>query len=222
MPIRGLFAFLTATSLFALATPARADVPVDAGSFVVSLDHVVPVLSIAHDSALAASSTNVTTGNPPGATTPYNVPRWGFDVMPVRHLTLGATTSLLVATGSPSNAPGADPIVTLFSFGPRVGYLAPVAKEVAFWPRAGVVMSESYSRGYDDTGKPTRELRTDAGVSAEVAVVAAPIPILGVTMGIGTILPFAGKIERTVGNVTTSGGVAHTQFVIDGGILAHF
>jgi len=222
LPIRGLFAFLTATSLFAAARLAHAEVPKEAGSFVVSLDHVVPVLSIAHDSALDVSSTNVTTGNPPGATTPYNVPRWGFDVMPTRHLTLGATTSLLVATGSPSNASGADPIVTLFSFGPRVGWIAPVAKDVGFWPRAGFVASESYSRGYDDAKRPTRELRSDVGVSAELAIVAAPIPVLGVTMGIGTIVPFAGKVERTVGNVTTNGGVAHTQFVIDGGILAHF
>lgn len=219
---RDLFPFLTAIVTLVAARTARAEVPVRAGSLIVSLDHVVPVLSIAHDSALSASATNVTTGNPPGMATPYNLPRWGFDVMPARHLTIGATMSLMVATGSASNAPGAEPLVTLFALGPRIGWLAPVAKEIAFWPRAGVTMSESYSRGYDSAERPVRELRYDVGAVVEVAVVAAPIPILGVTMGVGGMIPFAGRIERTTSAGTTRGGVAHSQLVIDGGFIAHF
>ncbi|MGH7330501.1 MAG: hypothetical protein ACREJX_19300, partial [Polyangiaceae bacterium] len=152
----------------------------------------------------------------------YNVARFGVDVLVAKRLSIGAATSMRIATGSPSDAPGDDPLVTLVAFSPRVGYFFAVAPEVGFWPRAGLTLSESFTRGYDDAGLRFSETRRDMAASFDVAIVASPIRVLGVVLGIGTNLPLAGWASRTDGGITKTGSATHADLAISGGFLAHF
>lgn len=204
-----------------MTVPARADLPERRGELVVSLEQLVPVLSYTHDRSLVASTTQLTTGNFPGGDTPYNVPRFGLDTLVTRHLTLGAAMSLKISTGSPSNAPGDDPLVSLVALSPRVGFFLPVAKEVGFWPRAGMSFSESFARGYDRGARFT-ELREDAALTADIGIVAAPIRVLGVVLAIGGAVPIAGHAQRSENGTTASGTATHAALTISGGFLAHF
>ncbi len=187
-----------------------------------SLERLVPVLSYAHDRAIDTSTTTLTTGNPPGAYDAYNVARFGLDVLVVKRLSVGAATSMRIATGSPSNAPGDDPLVTLVALSPRVGYFFAVAPEVGFWPRAGLTLSESFTRGTDDDGSRFSESRRDMAASFDVAIVASPVRVLGVVLGIGTNVPLAGWASRTDAGVTKAGSASHADLSISGGFLAHF
>lgn len=201
---------------------ARADVPQKKGAIVISLERLVPVISYAHDRSVDTTTSTLTTGNPPGSYDTANVARFGLDVLVMKRLSLGAAMSMRIATGSPSNAPGDDPLVTLVAFSPRVGYFIAVAPEVGFWPRAGLTLSETFTRGYDGDGSRFSESRRDMAASFDVAIVASPIRVLGVVLGIGTNLPLAGWASRTDGAVTKTGSASHADLTISGGFLAHF
>ncbi|MEO8877959.1 MAG: hypothetical protein ABI461_20370 [Polyangiaceae bacterium] len=224
--LRHQFAFATTIAVCALEAAvcpktAHAD-PLDKkGTIIIGLDRIVPVIAITRDRVGPNSTTTASYGTAPGSGTPYNVPRLGLDVVAFGHISFGAASALRIDTGTPSNIPGADPLTTLFSFTPRVGYVAQVAKEIAFWPRAGVTLSEAFTRA-DTNGMRTADLRFDSAADLELSMVATPLPVLGVTMTLGAELPLLGKTDHTSPSGTVSESVARWHFVVDAGFVAHF
>jgi hypothetical protein len=200
----------------AFADPVAKD-----GTIIIGLDRIVPVLAITHDTVGSQSTTKATYGTAPGSDDVYNVPRLGLDVVAFRHVSFGAASALRIDTGAPSNVPGADPLTSLFSFTPRVGYVAQVAPEIAFWPRVGISMSEVFTRSNADNVRTT-SLRMDAAASFEVSMIATPIRVLGVTMTLGSEFPLIGRMQQTTSSGTTTESTSRFHFVIDAGVIAHF
>jgi hypothetical protein len=204
-----------------LSAPAHADPIAKQGAVLIGLDRIVPVIAITSDTVGSQNSTRASYGTAPGSDGVYNVPRLGLDIVAFHHISFGAASALRIDTGSPSNVPGADPLTSLFSFTPRVGYVAQVAPEIAFWPRAGIAMSETFMRS-DASNIKTTDLRMDAAASLEVSMIATPIPVLGVTMTLGTELPIAGRLQHTTSAGTQTESTSRIHFVIDAGVIAHF
>jgi hypothetical protein len=214
------FAFSIVCSL-TWSKSGRADPVAKQGTIIVGLDRIVPVLAITHDTIGSQSTTKASYGTAPGSDDVYNVPRLGLDVVAFHRVSFGAASALRIDTGSPSSVPGADPLTSLFSFTPRVGYIAQVAPEIAFWPRAGISMSEVFTRSNADNVRTT-SLRMDAAASFEVSMIATPIRVLGVTMTLGSELPILGRIQQTTPTGTTGQSTSRLHFVIDAGVIAHF
>jgi len=204
-----------------VSTAAHADPLEKTGTIIIGLDRIVPVIAITHDRVGSDSSTTASYGTVPGNVTPYNVPRLGLDVVAFRHVSFGAASSLRIDSGSPSNVPGADPLTSLFAFTPRVGYVAQVAPEIAFWPRAGFSLTEAFTRS-EVGGVRTTDLRMDGAATFEISMIATPIPVLGVTMTLGADLPIVGRLEHSSPTGTTMQSVARLHAVIDAGVVAHF
>ncbi len=207
--------------MFAWSVDGRADPVANQGTVIIGLDRIVPVIAVTHDTVDSQSTTRAAYGTSPGSDDVYNVPRLGLDVVAFHHISFGAASALRIDTGSPSNVPGADPLTSLFSFTPRVGYVAQVAPEIAFWPRVGFSMSEIFTRSNADNVRTTT-LRMDGAASLEVAMIATPIRVLGVTMTLGTELPVAGHQQQTTPTGTQSLSTSRLHFVIDAGVIAHF
>ena len=203
------------------STRAHADPIAKQGTILIGLDRIVPVLAITSDTVGSQNTTRASYGSAPGSDNVYNVPRLGLDVVAFKHISFGAASALRIDTGSPSNVPGADPLTSLFSFTPRIGYVAQVAPEIAFWPRAGIALSEIFSRSEVENIRTT-DLRMDAAASLEVSMVATPIPVLGVTMTLAADLPLVGRLEHSTPSGTQTESTSRLHFVIDAGVVAHF
>jgi hypothetical protein len=219
--LRHQFAFAFSFFVLALSTNGRADPIAKQGTILIGLDRIVPVVAITHDSIGSQSTTRASYGTAPGSDDVYNVPRLGLDVVAFHHISFGAASALRIDTGSPSNVPGADPLTSLFSFTPRAGYVAQIAPEIAFWPRAGLTLSEVFTRSNADNVRTT-SLRMDAAASFEISMVATPIRMLGVTMTLGTELPLVGRNQQTTPTGTSTQSTSRFHFVIDAGVVAHF
>ncbi|MEO7111093.1 MAG: hypothetical protein ABI183_11705 [Polyangiaceae bacterium] len=215
------FAIAFSFCVLGWCTKGHADPIARQGTIIIGLDRIVPVIAITHDRIGSQSTTRASYGTAPGSDDVYNVPRLGLDVVAFHHISFGAASALRIDTGSPSNVPGADPLTSLFSFTPRAGYVAQVAPEIAFWPRAGLTLSEVFTRSNADNVRTTN-LRMDAAAAFEVSMVATPIRMLGVTMTLGTELPLMGKNQQTTPTGTSTQSTSRIHFVIDAGVIAHF
>jgi hypothetical protein len=218
---RHQFAFAFSVCVLAWSTRGRADPIAKQGTIIIGLDRIVPVLAITHDTIGSQSTTTASYGTAPGSDDVYNVPRLGLDVVAFHHVSFGGASALRIDTGAPSNVPGSDPLTSLFSFTPRVGYLAQVAPEIAFWPRAGIAMSEIFTRSNADNIRTTT-LRMDAAASFELSMIATPIRVLGVSMTLGSELPLIGRMQQTTASGTSTQSTSRFHFVIDAGVIAHF
>jgi hypothetical protein len=74
----------------------------------------------------------------------YNLPRVGFDWLPIRNLTLGGAAWFYAdpqasESQSPANGPSKStdqPRATYWGVPPRVGYVFPFGDKLSLWPRA--------------------------------------------------------------------------------------
>lgn len=155
---------LTMASLF-VATAGHADEDARFGAkgqVIVTADRLLPLFGYTSQSIEATDSDTITrttdtgvslaflVGREPSLGAIHTVPRLAVDVTPIPRLTLG--TSLVFAFGvagthleerTPKNEPATkrendNPGATILGFAPRVGYVLPLGKRFAFWPRVGL------------------------------------------------------------------------------------
>lgn len=167
----------------------------------------------------------------------YNLPRLGFDVVVIPHLTLGgsawiytdlsANTTTTQTNGNSTTVDQAK--ITYWGFSPRVGYVIPFSHTFHFWPRAGI----SYNNL--GTGSVTVDNVTTAGnttwqVAATVEAMFVITPWtrhFGFTVGPTADIPIAGKTSSTTtgtNGVTTTTSVNETmwQVGLQAGLVGHF
>jgi hypothetical protein len=211
--------------------------------FIISADRLIPLTSYESVKTTQSDGSSETKSdlslgllsNAPYAAfgTFYNLPRLGFDWVPVQSLTLGGAVWLytqLTVTDSHSAPNGGptvstdQPKVTYWGIAPRVGYIVPIGHILSLWPRAGVEYHHVSSTG------PNEPAVTQVAIDAEVMLVISPWNHVGFTVGPTLDVPLTGKTTSTSATGTgTTGGVAATsvdsamfQIGASGGMLVYF
>jgi hypothetical protein len=139
----------------------------------------------------------------------HTIPRVAVDYTPIPRLTIG--TAFVVAFGiggthleerTPKNEPAtkhetSNPGSTILGFAPRVGYIFPVGKKLAFWPRGGLAFySVSSKRAAEsELGVTSTATVTDTTFSLDLdpQLVWTPIPNVLVLVGPVANLPLSGS-----------------------------
>jgi hypothetical protein len=162
----------------------------------------------------------------------YNLPRLGFDWVPVQNLTLGgalwlyADLSASLST-SPASGPSTSanqPKVTYWGVAPRVGYIFPIGDKLSFWPRAGI---EYLNVSSSDVGNGSGSV-TQFAVNVEAMLVVSPWNHFGFTVGPTVDIPISGEQTTTStpngGGTSTSTRVSSSMFQVgmSAGMLGHF
>lgn len=160
----------------------------------------------------------------------YNLPRLGFDWVPIQNLTLGGAAWLytdLQSTDSKSAGGGSSkstdqPKVTYWGVAPRVGYIIPMGDKLSFWPRAGV---EYHNVTSSDIGQGSGSI-TQFAIEAEALLVISPWNHFGFTVGPTVDIPVSGEQTSTTTTGTTSVSTrvdsAMFQVGLSAGMLGHF
>jgi hypothetical protein len=211
----------------------------------ISADRLLPILnydSLKTDTGGGGSRTDSgvsfafgSNGLPGAGGTLYNLPRLGFDVVVVPHLTLGgqawvytdlsASESVTLPNGTTGSTD--QPKTTYWGFVPRVGYVIPIGRSFAFWPRVGFEYHNlSQTSPSSATGTTTSGV-WQVGMDVEAMFVITPwTRHFGITLGPTVDIPFAGKTSTTVtqGNVSTTTSVDSTmwQVGLQAGLVGHF
>jgi hypothetical protein len=165
----------------------------------------------------------------------YNLPRLGFDWLPVRNLTLGGATWLYTQfsatdSTSPANGPSKSkdlPKVTYWGIAPRVGYIVPLGESLSLWPRAGVEYHNVSASKISGTVSPSVD---QFAIEAEVMLVISPWNHFGITVGPTLDVPVGGKSTSALATGTgTTGPATATSFDsamfqvgMSAGLLGHF
>jgi opacity protein-like surface antigen len=160
----------------------------------------------------------------------YNLPRLGFDWLPVQNLTLGGAAwfytdlqaSESVAPAGGSSKSGDQPKVTYWGVAPRVGYIFPMGDKLSLWPRAGV---EYHNVSSSDVGNGSGSI-TQFAFEAEAMLVISPWNHFGFMVGPTVDVPITGE-QTTAGNtggMPTSTRVDSAMFQVglSAGMLGHF
>jgi len=164
----------------------------------------------------------------------YNLPRLGFDWIPVQNLTLGGAAWLytdLSANDNTTTPAGVSTSVgqakvTYWGIAPRIGYIFPMNDKLSFWPRAGI---EYHNVSSSDVGNGSGSI-TQFALEAEALLVISPWNHFGFTVGPTADIPITGKQTLTTtvnaaGTTTvmsTPINSAMLQVGLSAGMLGHF
>ena len=248
--IRTTSMLCAAVGIVSLTASARADEGEGSSrfgsrGFIISADRLIPLVSYeavktTQGDGSSETKANVSLGllsNAPYTAfgTFYNLPRLGFDWIPVRNLTLGgavwaytqltATDSLTPVNGSSKSTD--QPKVTYWGVAPRIGYVVPLGRMLSLWPRAGVEYHNVSSSSVNGSVSPSV---TQFSVEAEAMLVISPWNHFGFTVGPTLDVPISGKSTSpsatgtgTTGTATpTSIDSAMFQLGVSAGMLGHF
>jgi hypothetical protein len=211
--------------------------------FIVSADRLLPLLSFQSVKTTESNGASTTQSgvsvalmnNAPfsALSSFYNLPRLGFDWIPVQNLTVGGavwlyadlSASTTVSTPGQASVTTERPKATYWGVAPRIGYIFPMSDKLSFWPRAGV---EYNNVGLSNVGQGSQSIIQFAFV-AEALLVVSPWNHFGFTVGPTLDAPISGEQTRTntaTGNVTTTTTTrvdsAMWQVGIAAGMLGHF
>jgi opacity protein-like surface antigen len=134
----------------------------------------------------------------------YNLPRIGFDWLPIQNLTLGGAawvyTDLQVTDseaqpGVPSKSAD-QPNATYWGVAPRVGYVVRLADKLSVWPRAGV---EYHHVSLSGAAYGTVTIAQQFAFEAEAMLVFSPWSHVGFEVGPTADIPISGsqRVEST-------------------------
>lgn len=243
MRIRGLLATLVGATISTTATVAGAQQAhgmADKGHLFLSADRLVPLLAIERTSttfqqgnatvtdSVSRTSTILLLSRPLDQLTVHTVPRVGVDYSVIDHLTvggflalgfgLGGSNTREVVNGATRNETSEDAGTgTLIGFGPRVGYILPVADMLGIWLRGGFSFYSISNRTYDDdNNNRVRNSITTTAFSLDVDPQLSIVPIEHFFFNVGPMLniPVGGsrKVEAQRNNTTTTVTNDFSQF----------
>lgn len=247
-----LLATSFAVASLAAAQSARADEPgFGEKGVMISADRLLPIISWQSsktDDATGGSTTDSKVSfafGSNGGVTPstfYSLPRLGFDVVVIPHLTVGGSIWIYTDLSSNENvAPGNggasqssnQPKVTYWGFQPRIGYIFPLAGSVlSLWPRAGIAYNNASTGSVTNQGNTTSGGTIwQLGLDLEAMFVITPWNRhFGITIGPTGDIPIAGKTSSTstqvTNGVTTTTTVSENttmwQVGLQAGVVGHF
>jgi len=223
-----VLAFATVLASLASAGRGRAEGDTrfaDRGQLVVTADRLVPLFGYSTQSITSTDGDTVTktsdsgasfaflVGREPSLGTMHTVPRVAVDVTVLPRLTIG--TSFVLAFGidgthveerTPKNEPATkreneNPGATILGFAPRVGYVLPIGKKLAFWPRAGLAFYsvKSQREATSNLGVTSTATETDTmfALDLDPQLVWTPLPNVLAFAGPLANLPLTGAHETS-------------------------
>ena len=157
----------------------------DSGQFVLSAENLFG-FTYDHPSTGASRTTYSLLASPFGvAATPYEWPRFGFDVFLTKSISAGA------ALGFARSTLGSDSIYA-FEAAPRLGYGVMVGPWLAVWPKLGVSYINSTGQSY-------------LGLTIDLAAVILVAPHLAITLAPEGNIGLTGKRDNATLKLTTVG-----------------
>jgi hypothetical protein len=192
---------------------------------VITADRLVPIFGYTTQAITVNEGDTTTTitdsgasmaflvGHEPSLGTMHTVPRLAVDFTPLPSFTIG--TAFVLAFGLdgthteeriPKDQPATireneRPGATLFGFAPRVGYVLPIGKNLAFWPRAGLAFysAKTQREQTSNSGVTSTATETDSIFSLDLdpQLVWTPLPHLLVHAGTLTNIPLTGSHETS-------------------------
>jgi hypothetical protein len=213
--------------------------------FIVSADRLIPLVSYEAVKTTQSDGSSETKSdlsfgllsNAPYTAfgTFYNLPRLGFDWVPVHNFTLGGALfgyvqALSKDSVSPASGPSTtsdQPKVTYWGFAPRVGYIVPLGGLLDLWPRVGVEYHNVSSSSVSGAVSPSV---WQFAFEAEAMFVIFPWNHFGFTFGPTVDVPNAGKSTSASATGTGTTGTATAvsfnsamfQVGASAGMLGHF
>jgi hypothetical protein len=243
---RVIIAGLATVCTLSVAESARADEPEGEGKhrfgspgFIISAERLLPLLSYESNKVTAPdgssdtqSRTSIALLNNGPFGTLYNLPRLGFDWLPIENLTIGGATwfyTQLSASETLTPANGASksadvPKVTYWGIAPRVGYIFPINHMLSAWPRVGV---EYQNVSFSSVNGSPSQAQSQFSLNAEAMLVISPWNHFGFMVGPTVDIPITGKrdVQSTNGagsSTTVSVDSALFQVGLSAGMLGHF
>ena len=252
---RAAAVFLAIAGAAAASAPGSASAE-DANGFgekhqlIITVDRLMPFLSYSSQSVTATQggTTLKTTdsgtssaflfGREPSLGVVHTLPRIAFDFTIVNRLTLGGSFAFAFGLGGKHEEElGAGgtrstdaPKTTVIGFAPRVGYVLPLARTFAFWPRAGFafysVSTKSQDVAQNGTVSTTTLSDTVFSLDLDPQFVWAPIPHFFFHFGPIMNLPFSGsrsvEVAQGAGSVTNKSDLSVFHFGISAGLGGWF
>jgi hypothetical protein len=198
------------------------------GELIITADRLIPVLSygstsVTHNQAggsvkttEAGTSVALLLGHEPGLGIVHTLPRVAIDYAVINHLTIGGSFALAFGLSgtreeqvSANNTRSTDtPRTTVVGFAPRVGYVIPLGRNFAFWPRAGLafysVSTKTTTANQNQT--VTTDTVTDTVWSLDLDPQFVWVPIQHFFFHFGPILniPFTGTESREQANANNT------------------
>jgi hypothetical protein len=123
-----------------------------------------------------------------GAPTPFDVPRFAFDIFVIDSLSLGGSVSYVQYNDEDHNGDEVD--YTDFLFSPRVGYVIMFTDKFGFWPRGGLTY---HSGSVDPDGPRNEQSEHGWAFTAEAMFVWTPVEHFGFGFGPTLDIDFAGR-----------------------------
>lgn len=234
--------FVTVTTAARPAEAQQAHGMADRGHLFLAADRIMPVLSIERTSvsfdqnnatvtdSVTRTSTILMLSNPLDRLTFHTLPRAGIDYAIIDHLTLGGFVALgfglggsrtreVVGNNTRNETTVDEGTGTVFGFGPRVGYILPVADVLGIWLRGGVSFYSLSVRSNDDDNNNTVKVTSSVSAfSLDLDPQLTIVPTEHFFIGLGPLLniPVAGSrtVETVRGNQTTKVSNDFSQFHI--------
>jgi len=232
--------------VLAAAKPAGAQTKLDLGEkgqFILSADRLMPLFSYqsvktGDDDSSAGSRKNSTGGfsfltSNLGHQTVFDAPRVALDYAIINNLTIGGsvfvafdvsndlTTKVNGQSTSVDQAKG-----TYWGFAPRVGYVIPLTRAVAFWPRGGISYISGKSQYPSSNDNDSSVKQDQFALDLEPVFVLSPAQHFGITVGPVFDIPISGTYKTEIKNnnntVTTSIDSTQFYFGLTAGLLGYF
>jgi hypothetical protein len=200
----------------------------DKGQLIISVDRLMPVLSyssqtetstnngITTETTQSGTSIALLLGNEPNLGVVHTLPRVAFDYTIINHLTLGGSLAVAFGLGggeeiSTTNRPTVDRDAkrSIIGFAPRVGYIIPLHKNFAFWPRLGLSIysvSTTFNRIQGNADVKVTNSDTLFAIDVDPQFVWTPIQHFFFQFGPLMNIPITGSrsSETDVGNSSTT------------------
>jgi hypothetical protein len=246
---RALAMFLGVAGVAAASAPRPAEAQ-EANGFgekyqlILGVDRLMPALSYTSQTVTSTQGGNiqkstdsgtsmaVLLGREPSLGVVHTMPRVAFDFTIVRHLTLGGSFAFAFGLGGSheddfgnnTTRKSDSPKTTIIGFAPRVGYIVPLGRLFAFWPRAGFAYYSVSTKtsGFNNAGNVTSTTISDSVFSLDLdpQFVWTPIRHFFINFGPLVNIPLTGSrsIESAVG--PTSGTTKNDLSVFHFGLSA--
>lgn len=195
------------------------------GQLLVTADRLVPLVGYTTQS-ITATDGDITTkttdsgasfaflvGREPQLGSMHTVPRVAVDVTVLPRLTIGTAFAAAFGidgthieersprVGQRTVRENVSPGGTLLGFAPRVGYVVPLGRQLAFWPRVGIAFYSVRSQREvtSNLGVTSSSTVTDTTFSLDLdpQIVWTPLPHVLVHVGPLANLPFTGAHETS-------------------------
>lgn len=217
----------------------------NSGEFIVSAERLFGV-SFAQTTTEAGGGTGTITDSrttfafllapiTPLGSSPYEIPRIGFDVDVVSGFTVGggigvasgsgSTRTEVAATGTSTDRDTAS--ATTFVFSPRLGYALRLSSLFTFWPRLGVTyyhvsLTSPSSVTVGTISVTTESSSSGLGLNAEPMFVITPTAHVGFTVMPAIDVPLSGSRSLQRGSLVTEDSMKFFCAGLHFGMLANF